>query len=128
MEISTNSSLVAPLLSGSGGKTQQPVASGNPTPSSGSSHAASASVSAVQPQDLAQALKHLQDQVGQNSSITLRAGLDSSGEHPGQVLVELMDKATQQVFYHYYMPADKVLQAAKNAEGLTPGSLLKGKA
>ena len=128
MEISANSSLVAPLLSGSGGKTQPPVASGNPTPSSGSLHVATTSVPAVQPQDLVQALKHLQDQVGQNSSITLRAGLDSSGAHPGQVLVELMDKATQQVFYHYYMPADKVLQAAKNAEGLTPGSLLKGKA
>lgn len=83
----------------------------------------------AQPQDLAQALKHLQEQVAQNSSsITLRAGLNPNGDHPGQVLVELMDKATQQVFYQYYIPADQALQAAKNAGGLTPGSLLSGKA
>ena len=83
----------------------------------------------AQPQELAQALKHLQDQVARNSSsITLRAGLNPNGDHPGQVLVELMDKATQQVFYQYYIPADQALQAAKSADRLTPGSLLSGKA
>lgn len=80
-------------------------------------------------QDLAQALQHLQERVAQNSSsITLRAGLNPNGDHPGQVLVELMDKVTQQVFYQYYIPADQALQAAKNADRLAPGSLLSGKA
>ncbi len=113
---------------------QQAAPQGQPqpganAPTSARSAAQAQGAAGAQPLDLARALKHLQDQVAQNSSsITLRAGLNPNGDHPGQVLVELMDKDTQQVFYQYYIPADQALQAAKNAEGLTPGSLLSGKA
>ncbi len=127
MEINTNPSLVAPLLNHAGSKAQ-PAASGSTTSPGAPSSTSPASVPAPQPQDLAQALKHLQEQVAKNSSITLRAGLNPNGDHPGQVLVELMDKATKQVFYQYYMPADQALHAAKNAQGVPPGSLLSGKA
>lgn len=125
MDINPNAGLVAQQATPQGG-VRPGASSTTPAPTSPGSPASSAP---AQPQDLAQALKHLQDQVAKNaSSITLRAGLNPNGDHPGQVLVELVDKATQQVFYQYYMPADQALQAAKNAEGLTPGSLLKSKA
>ena len=125
MEINPSSSLAA----------QQTVPSGTPTQPNAKVSAATpglsqgSGVSSVPSQDLVQALQHLQERVAQNSSsITLRAGLNPNGDHPGQVLVELMDKVTQQVFYQYYIPADQALQAAKNADRLAPGSLLSGKA
>ncbi len=72
MEINTNPSLVAPLLNHAGSKAQ-PAASGSTTSPGAPSSTSPASVPAPQPQDLAQALKHLQEQVAKNSSITLRA-------------------------------------------------------
>ncbi|NNM66095.1 MAG: hypothetical protein HKL99_16065 [Burkholderiales bacterium] len=66
----------------------------------------------------------------QESSVALTAGLDPSGTHPGQVLVQLKDNVTQQVFVHYYVPAERVAKAAAQGptQGVPPGTLLKGKA
>ena len=125
MEINPGSSLAVQQTALSGVPTQPNAKAPATTPGS----LQGKGVSSVQSQDMAQALQHLQDRVAQNSSsITLRAGLNPNGDHPGQVLVELLDKATQQVFYQYYIPADQALQAAKNADRLTPGTLLSGKA
>ncbi|WP_449370423.1 hypothetical protein [Thiomonas sp.] len=85
----------------------------------------------VPPADLAQAADKLQKQVSQQEpSVALTAGLDPDGGHPGQVLVELKDKQTQQVFVRYYVPADQVAKAAARSpdQPMPPGSLLQEKA
>lgn len=92
---------------------------------------AARSAAAVPAATLAQAVDKLQKQIGQqDSSVALTAGLDPGGDHPGQVLVELKDQRTQQVFVHYYVPAEQVMRAAgqDTAQGVPPGTLLKGKA
>ncbi|OYV31296.1 MAG: hypothetical protein B7Z83_11550 [Thiomonas sp. 20-64-5] len=85
----------------------------------------------VPPATLAQAADTLQKQVNQRaSSVALTAGLDSSGGHPGQLLVELKDKLTQQVFVRYYVPSEQVVKAAAQGadQPMAPGSLLQEKA
>ena len=80
---------------------------------------------------LAQAVDKLQTRIGQQeSSVALTAGLDTGGNHPGQLLVELKDNRTQQVFVRYYVPAEQVARAAGSdaANGVPPGTLLEGKA
>ncbi|WP_197033041.1 hypothetical protein [Thiomonas sp. FB-Cd] len=80
---------------------------------------------------LAQAVANVQKQISaQESSVALTAGLDPGGSHPGQVLVQLKDNVTQQVFVHYYVPAEQVAKAAAQGptQGVPPGTLLKGKA
>ncbi len=79
----------------------------------------------------AQAVDKAQKQISaQESSVALTAGLDPGGDHPGQVLVELKDNVTQQVFFDYYLPAEQVAKAATQGttQGVPPGTLLKGKA
>ncbi|MGC8507627.1 MAG: hypothetical protein ACP5GC_06335 [Thiomonas sp.] len=86
---------------------------------------------AVPPATLAQAADTLQKQVSQQApSVALSAGLDPDGSHPGQLLVELKDKLTQQVFVRYYVPAEQVVKAAAQGadQPMTPGSLLQEKA
>ena len=93
--------------------------------------AAARSTATVPAGTLAQAVDKLQKRIGQQeSSVALTAGLDPRGDHPGQVLVELKDQRTQQVFVHYYVPAEQVVRAAgqDTAQGVPPGTLLKGKA
>ena len=83
------------------------------------------------PATLAQAADTLQKQVSQQApSVALSAGLDPDGEHPGQLLVELKDKATQQVFVRYYVPSEQVVKAAAQSpdQPMAPGSLLQEKA
>jgi len=80
---------------------------------------------------LAQAADTLQKQVSQQApSVALTAGLDPSGGHPGQLLVELKDKQTQQVFVRYYVPSEQVVKAAAQSadQPMPPGSLLQEKA
>jgi hypothetical protein len=86
---------------------------------------------AVPPATLAQAADTLQKQVSQQApSVALSAGLDPDGSHPGQLLVELKDKLTQQVFVRYYVPAEQVVKVAAQGadQPMTPGSLLQEKA
>ncbi|GEM_PF-1869401 len=90
-----------------------------------------AAVGDVPPAILAQAAEALQKQVDQQApSVALTAGLDPNGDHPGQVLVELKDKQTQQVFVRYYVPADRVVKAAAQTsdQPMPPGSLLQERA
>lgn len=85
----------------------------------------------VPPATLAQAAETLQKQVNQQApSVALTAGLDPSGGHPGQLLVELKDKQTQQVFVRYYVPSEQVVKAAAQGadQPMAPGSLLQEKA
>lgn len=100
-------------------------------PAGAPTQAAARSMATVPAATLAQAVDKLQKQIGQqDSSVALTAGLDPRGDHPGQVLVELKDQRTQQVFVHYYVPAEQVVRAAGQgtAQGVPPGTLLKGKA
>lgn len=80
---------------------------------------------------LQKAVAKINQQLEQSSGVTLSAGLDTSGEHPGQVLVELSDKQTKQTFYKYYLPPQNVIQAADTSGlgGATlPGVLVSTKA
>ena len=92
--------------------------------------AAASTVSAQQQQALQHALAKLNKQLEQRSAgVTLSAGLDTSGQHPGQVLVELADKQTKQTFYKYYLPPQNVIQAAEQSgSGSAAGVLLSTKA
>jgi hypothetical protein len=105
-----------------------------PQPASGTAAAGAAlpaAQSAVLPATLAQAADTLQKQVSQQApSVALTAGLDPDGGHPGQLLVELKDKQTQQVFVRYYVPSEQVVKAAAQSadQPMTPGSLLQEKA
>ncbi len=85
----------------------------------------------VPPATLSQAAETLQKQVSQQApSVALTAGLDPSGGHPGQLLVELKDKQTQQVFVRYYVPSEQVVKVAQQGadQPMAPGSLLQEKA
>lgn len=76
-----------------------------------------------------QALQKLAERQG--ASIAFSAGLDPNGDHPGQVLVELKDTVTKQVFYQRYVPAQQVVHAAQDiqAQGsVSPGAIISGKA
>ena len=105
--------------SGSGSPVQSPQ-NPSPTPSS-------ATVSAS---TLHQAVKKINQQLEQSSGVTLSAGLDTTGSHPGQVLVELSDKATRQTFFKYYVPAQQVVQASENlgSGSAAAGALISAKA
>ncbi|MCE5394421.1 MAG: hypothetical protein JJ693_07525 [Acidithiobacillus sp.] len=60
------------------------------------------------------------------STFILEAGLDPNGQHPNQVLLELRDKITKQVFFSYYVPADQVAKAAESENPV--GLILQNKA
>lgn len=105
------------------GATASAAASGSSTPSDSglAAGAASASASAsgsTQAQVLKKAVAKLNQQLDEQSAgVTLSAGLDTSGQHPGQVLVELSDKQTNQTFYKHYLPPQSVIQAADESSG-----------
>ncbi|OIQ83339.1 hypothetical protein GALL_348560 [mine drainage metagenome] len=112
---------------GQGTSTGATGSSGAPAAASG---APASGAPASQEKALQQAVAKLNKQLDQQSAgITLSAGLDTSGTHPGQVLVELSDKQTKQTFYKYYLPPQNVIQAADQAGGSsTAGVLLNTKA
>lgn len=76
--------------------------------------ASGSAASAVSAEALQKAVQKINQQLEQNNGVTLSAGLDTTGQHPGQVLVELSDKVTRQTFFKYYVPADQVVKAAHN--------------
>ena len=84
----------------------------------------------VSPSQLQKAVQRINQQLDQSSGVTLSAGLDTSGAHPGQVLVELSDKATRQTFFKYYVPASQIVQASQNpgVVGALQGTLISAKA
>ena len=107
------------------------------TGSSGSTSAATTQQGApatqaasLTPSALQKAVQKINQQLEQSSGVTLSAGLDTSGGHPGQVLVELSDKATRQTFFKYYVPAAQVVQASQSLGGAsgTSGALISAKA
>ena len=104
------------------GGADQPAAASQTAPGS-----PAANVSASQ---LQKAVQKINQQLEQSSGVTLSAGLDTSGGHPGQVLVELSDKATRQTFFKYYVPATQVVQAGQNPGGAggLQGTLISAKA
>ena len=94
-------------------------------PASASSAPAPSAAPAGQEKALQQAVAKLNKQLEQQSAgITLSAGLDTSGQHPGQVLVELSDKQTKQTFYKYYLPPQNVIQAADQSGGSSSAGVL----
>ena len=127
--------------------TPSATASANPTPSQGASAAAATAASGTSgnlqaasaqsatpaqptPSSLQKAVQKINQQLEQSSGVTLSAGLDTSGQHPGQVLVELSDKATRQTFFKYYVPASQVVKASENLGSPTgaQGALISAKA
>ena len=96
-------------------------ASGGDVPAPGLHSGVAAPAASVSPSQLQKAIQKINQQLEQASGVTLSAGLDTSGAHPGQVLVELSDKATRQTFFKYYIPATQVVQASQNPGG--PGGL-----
>ena len=109
---------VSPVL-GDTSTTANPIAQANP-----SSDAPGADKKAAQVQ---QAVQKLQEKVATTQpSVTLEAGLDPNGEHPNQVLIQLSDKMTKQVFFSYYVPAEQVAKAAESENPV--GLLLQNKA
>ena len=127
--------------------TPSATASANPTPSQGASAAAATAASGTSgnlqaasaqsatpaqptPSSLQKAVQKINQQLEQSSGVTLSAGLDTSGQHPGQVLVELSDKATKQTFFKYYVPASQVVKASENLGSSTgaQGALISAKA
>ena len=105
------------------------VASGPPGNLQASS-APSAAPAQPSPSSLQRAVQKINQQLEQSSGVTLSAGLDTSGQHPGQVLVELSDKATKQTFFKYYVPVTQVVQASENLGSATgaQGALISAKA
>ena len=102
-----------------------PASSGSQAQGGASSQAA-AQVSA---ESLHKAVQKINQQLEQSSGVTLSAGLDTSGAHPGQVLVELSDKSTRQTFFKYYVPAQQVVQASQGLGGAgASGALIDAKA
>ncbi|MBE7562867.1 hypothetical protein H7F10_07860 [Acidithiobacillus sp. HP-6] len=73
-------------------------------------------------------MQKLQNNLPASASVTLQAGLDPDGTHPGQVLVKLSDKVTKQTFFEYYVPAEQVVKSAETVDALQPGSLMNTKA
>lgn len=109
----------------------QPPAVPSTPPSTASTAAQPApqQVSASQADQVQKAVAKLNKQLEEQAAgVTLSAGLDTSGEHPGQVLVELSDKQTKQTFYKYYLPPQNVIQAADQGGAAQPGTLLSTKA
>lgn len=96
-----------------GARSPQPSQPSQPTPSA-----------------LQKAVQKINQQLEQSSGVTLSAGLDTSGQHPGQVLVELSDKTTRQTFFKYYVPASQVVKASENLGSATgaQGALISAKA
>jgi hypothetical protein len=121
---------VAALTPQGGQGTSTGATGSSGAPASASSAPAPSAAPAGQEKALQQAVAKLNQQLEQQSAgITLSAGLDTSGAHPGQVLVELSDKQTKQTFYKYYLPPQNVIQAADQAGGSsTAGVLLNTKA
>ena len=121
---------VAALTPQGGQGTNTGATGSSGAPASASSAPAPSAAPAGQEKALQQAVAKLNQQLEQQSAgITLSAGLDTSGAHPGQVLVELSDKQTKQTFYKYYLPPQNVIQAADQAGGSsTAGVLLNTKA
>lgn len=90
--------------------------------------ASAATIQKVSMEQLNAAIKKLQQKIPASSSITLEAGLDPNGNHPGQVLIMLSDKATKQIFFKYYVPVQQILKSAATAGTISPGSLMSEKA
>lgn len=90
--------------------------------------ASTTSVPKITSEQLNVAVKKLQQNIPKSSSITLEAGLDPNGDHPGQVLIMLSDKATKQIFFKYYVPVQQILKSAATGGTLPPGSLMSEKA
>ena len=112
--LSAGSGPAAPAASANASQQgSQPSAAPQPTPSA-----------------LQKAVQKINQQLEQSSGVTLSAGLDTSGQHPGQVLVELSDKATKQTFFKYYVPASQVVKASENLGSPTgaQGALISAKA
>ncbi len=82
----------------------------------------------LHPEKVQQAIQKLQNNLPASASVTLEAGLDPDGTHPGQVLVKLIDKGTKQTFFEYYIPAEQVVKSAETGDALQPGSLMNTKA
>lgn len=82
----------------------------------------------LHPEKVQQAIQKLQNNLPASASVTLEAGLDPDGTHPGQVLVKLSDKVTKQTFFEYYVPAEQVVKSAETGDALQPGSLMNTKA
>ena len=120
----------AAALSPQGGQGTSTGATGSSGAPAAASAAPASAAPAGQEKALQQAVAKLNKQLEQQSAgITLSAGLDTSGAHPGQVLVALSDKQTKQTFYKYYLPPQNVIQAADQAGGSsTAGVLLNTKA
>ena len=92
------------------------------------SQAPTATLQKVSSEQLNAAMKKLQQKIPESSSITLEAGLDPNGNHPGQVLIMLSDKATKQIFFKYYVPVQQILKSAATGGTIPPGSLMSEKA
>ena len=90
--------------------------------------ASTTSIPKITSEQLNAAVKKLQQNIPKSSSITLEAGLDPNGDHPGQVLIMLSDKATKQIFFKYYVPVQQILKSAATGGGIPPGSLMNEKA
>ncbi|WP_312262672.1 hypothetical protein [Candidatus Igneacidithiobacillus taiwanensis] len=85
------------------------------------------SAEATKHQDLQNSIHKLQDKIAEaHPSYLLEAGLDPNGGHPNQVLIQLSDKVTKQVFFSYYLPASQVAKAANSENPV--GLLLQNKA
>ena len=125
----------APSPSGEGASqpgSAQGAAQAQSQQSQQSQQAQSAQAGAVSAAALHKAVQKINQQLALSSGITLSAGLDTSGSHPGQVLVELSDKVTKQTFFKYYVPASQVVNAAQNLGGggaaVPQGTLISAKA
>ena len=124
-----------PVPAAASGGPPSAGAAGSFTPVSGASASGSSTSPSqvqtpaqAQAQALQKAVAKLNQQLSEQSAgVTLSAGLDTSGQHPGQVLVELSDKQTNQTFYKHYLPPQTVIQAADQSAGAS-GLLLSTKA
>ena len=92
------------------------------------SQASTATLQKVSSEQLNAAMKKLQQKIPESSSITLEAGLDPNGNHPGQVLIMLSDKATKQIFFKYYVPVQQLFKSAAMGNAIPPGGLMSEKA
>lgn len=116
----------------SGQASSQPASLQQAQAAQQAQQAQSAQANAPSPAALHKAVQKINQQLALSSGITLSAGLDTSGNHPGQVLVELSDKVTKQTFFKYYVPASQVVNAAQNLGGggsaVPQGTLIHAKA
>ncbi|WP_018914039.1 hypothetical protein [Thiomonas sp. FB-6] len=114
--------------SGSAGAGAAPASGSGTAQAQAQGGASSQAAAQVSAESLHKAVQKINQQLEQSSGVTLSAGLDTSGEHPGQVLVELSDKSTRQTFFKYYVPAQQVVQASQNPGGGSAGALINAKA